>query len=264
MDDDNLTPVWKALSDPTRRRILDLLKERPRTTGELTAAFDDDLSRFGVMKHLAALEEAGLVLVRPRGRERWNHLNVVPLQQIYERWLRPYEAQWADALLNLKRNTETPQEESMTQPTPMDFFQTEQEVLIDAEPNRVFDGLLNPDAWWSRRYADDAKELRLEPIVGGRLYGVFADDDEGVLYGLVTSIKRGEHLHLSGSIGMEGAVVGFVRFQLEDRDGATLLKLSHRAFGEIGETRKQNYARGWGELLNKGLKQFVEQSIRYR
>ena len=77
MKDDELTPIWKALSDPTRRRILDLLKERPRTTGELCDAFEE-LSRFAVMKHLAVLEGAELVIVRPHGRERWNHLNTVP------------------------------------------------------------------------------------------------------------------------------------------------------------------------------------------
>jgi uncharacterized protein YndB with AHSA1/START domain len=186
------------------------------------------------------------------------------LQQIYERWLRPYEAQWADALLNLKRNTETPQEgSSMIQSTPMDFFQTEQEVLIDAEPSRVFNSLLDADAWWSHRYSDDSKGLRLEPHIGGRFYEAF-DDDNGALYATVSSIKRGEHLELYGSIGMAGAVLGYARFDLEDRGGATLLKLSHRAFGEIGEQRKQGYTRGWVELLNERLKKFVEQGIRYR
>jgi DNA-binding transcriptional ArsR family regulator/uncharacterized protein YndB with AHSA1/START domain len=262
MDDDSLTPVWKALADPTRRRILDLLKERPRTTGELTAAFEDDLSRFGVMKHLAALEEAGLVLVRPRGRERWNYLNAVPLQQIYERWLRPYEAEWASALLNLKRHAESTEEESAMSAA-MDFYQTEQEVVINAEPDTVFDGLLDVDGWWSHRYSDDSKEVRLEPVVGGRFYEVY-DGDDGVLYATVTSIRRGEHLHLMGPAGMAGAVLGFVRFDLEARDSATVLKLSHRAFGEIGEERKQNYTRGWGELLNERLKRLVEQGIRYR
>jgi uncharacterized protein YndB with AHSA1/START domain len=200
--------------------------------------------------------------VRPRGRERWNHLNAVPLQQIYERWLRPYEAEWAGSLLNLKRHAENLEGDDTM--TAMDFYQTEQEVLVEADANSVFDGLLDVDAWWSHRFSDDSKALRLEPVVGGRFYEVFNDADDGVLYGTVTAIRRGEHLSLTGSAGMEGAVVGFVRFDLEDRGGQTLLKLSHRAFGEIGETRKQNYNAGWGELLNQRLKRFVEQGIRYR
>lgn len=77
MIDDDLARVWKALSDPGRRKILDYLQERPRTTSELCDLFD--VSRFAVMKHLTILERAGLVVVRRRGRERWNHLNVVPL-----------------------------------------------------------------------------------------------------------------------------------------------------------------------------------------
>src|SRR5689334_3650680 len=100
--DDDLAYVWYALSDPTRRRLLDLLREQPQTTGSLSAYFAD-LSRFAVMKHLTVLENAALITVRRRGRERWNYINAVPLQQIYERWLKPYEAEWANTLLGLKR-----------------------------------------------------------------------------------------------------------------------------------------------------------------
>lgn len=97
--------VWRALADPTRRRILDLLRDGPRTTGALAESFRR-LSRFAVMKHLAVLESAGLVVVRRRGRERWNHLNAVPIRAIYERWVRPYEAVWATRLLSLQRHIE--------------------------------------------------------------------------------------------------------------------------------------------------------------
>ena len=79
--------VWKALGDPTRRRILDLLIAGPATTGTLCASFE--LSRFAIMKHLTVLEEAGLVSVERRGRERWNHLERGSLMRILERWLGP-------------------------------------------------------------------------------------------------------------------------------------------------------------------------------
>jgi DNA-binding transcriptional ArsR family regulator len=101
---DALEGVWKALADSTRRRILDLLRAGPRTTGELCARFA--VSRFAVMKHLAILERAGLVLVRREGRQRWNYLNAVPIRQIYERWISDYEGIWAGSLLNLKRHIE--------------------------------------------------------------------------------------------------------------------------------------------------------------
>ncbi len=89
---------WNALSDPTRRSILDLLGSEPRTTGDLAAAFPH-LSRFAVMKHLGVLERAGLVLVRRSGRVRWNHLNAVPLREMYERWVSRLDDQWAESMV---------------------------------------------------------------------------------------------------------------------------------------------------------------------
>jgi DNA-binding transcriptional ArsR family regulator len=100
----DLDPIWKALADPSRRRILDLLRDGPRTTWDLCASFES--SRFAVMKHLRVLEHARLILVRRRGRERWNYLNPIPIQTIYERWLTPYAALWAGELLDLKRTVE--------------------------------------------------------------------------------------------------------------------------------------------------------------
>jgi len=92
--------VWRALADPSRRKILDLLRDGPRTTGSLAAEFE--FSRFAVMKHLNALESAGLVLVERQGRERFNHLNPVPIQAIHRRWIRPFERIPADRLLRLR------------------------------------------------------------------------------------------------------------------------------------------------------------------
>ena len=93
--------VWKALADATRRTILDALRRGPRTTGDLCDLFE--MTRFGVMKHLRLLEEAGLVLVERKGRERWNHLNPVPIREIYRRWIRPFEEEPADRMLRLAR-----------------------------------------------------------------------------------------------------------------------------------------------------------------
>jgi DNA-binding transcriptional ArsR family regulator len=97
--------VFKALADPTRRSILDRLRDQPRTTGELCEGFPD-VTRFAVMKHLTVLEEAGLVVVRREGRVRWNHLNPVPIQSIYERWMSRFAAPHAASLLKLARKLE--------------------------------------------------------------------------------------------------------------------------------------------------------------
>src|SRR5271154_3405481 len=99
--------VWKALSDPTRRAILDLLREGPRTTTEIVDAFPK-LSRFGVMKHMDVLRQAGLIQTREEGRQRVNSLNAVPIRQIYERWVSNYQELWVDKLLRLKDDFEGP------------------------------------------------------------------------------------------------------------------------------------------------------------
>lgn len=96
----DLDPVWRALSDPTRRAILDELRTGPENTMALCRRFDH-LSRHAVMKHLKILERANLVWVEVRGRERINHLNVAPIEAIYRRWMRPFEAYWASHLNRL-------------------------------------------------------------------------------------------------------------------------------------------------------------------
>jgi DNA-binding transcriptional ArsR family regulator len=102
---DDLDRVWKALADPTRRAILDLLRAKPRTTTEIAERIPD-LSRFGVMKHLAVLRGAGLVQTREEGRSVVNSLNVVPIRLIYERWVSDYQDLWVRKLTGLKRSLE--------------------------------------------------------------------------------------------------------------------------------------------------------------
>lgn len=104
--DNDLDPVWKALADPTRRAILDLLHQGPRVTTEIVEAFPH-LSRFGVMKHIDVLRDAGLILTREEGRQRVNSLNAVPIRQIYERWVSRYQEYWADSLLRLQDDVQT-------------------------------------------------------------------------------------------------------------------------------------------------------------
>ena len=97
--------VYKALAAPLRRRILDALKDQPRTTGDLCARFAG-IDRCTVMQHLKVLEEAGLVVARREGRERWNHLDAMPIKRIHDRWIGPYAARAADMLGRLKEDLE--------------------------------------------------------------------------------------------------------------------------------------------------------------
>jgi len=97
--------VFKALADPTRRGLLDRLFERDgQTLGELEQGLS--MTRFGVMKHLKVLEEAGLLTTRKRGREKLHFLNPVPIQLVYERWVSKYSEPWASALSELKTELE--------------------------------------------------------------------------------------------------------------------------------------------------------------
>src|SRR5579862_9239376 len=97
--------LWRALASPWRRRILDLLRDGPATTGAVAGQIPE-LSRFAVMQHLGVLADAALVLVERRGRDRFNYLNPVPLREWYERWVRPMADADAAALLMLKRTVE--------------------------------------------------------------------------------------------------------------------------------------------------------------
>ncbi|MGX5734707.1 ArsR/SmtB family transcription factor [Bosea thiooxidans] len=94
--------LFKALGHRARRRILDALKAGPRTTGMLCELMPE-LDRCTVMQHLKVLEEAALVVVERRGRERWNHLDALPIHGIHERWIGPYAAYAASLLSRLKR-----------------------------------------------------------------------------------------------------------------------------------------------------------------
>ena len=102
---DDLDPVWKALSDPTRRTILDLLRRGAKTTTDIVDAFPD-MTRHAVMKHIDVLRNAGLIHTREDGRRRINSLNVVPIRRIYERWVGPFAEMWSSTLLRLKDDVE--------------------------------------------------------------------------------------------------------------------------------------------------------------
>ena len=102
---DQFDRVFKALGNQTRRSILDTLRDQPLTTGALAASFPD-LDRCTVMQHLRVLEDADLVTVERKGRERWNHLNPIPIHDIHERWIGPHAAYAVSKLALLKRELE--------------------------------------------------------------------------------------------------------------------------------------------------------------
>ena len=105
-DDD---AIWKALADPTRRKILDLLRDGPRSTTEIVEEFPE-MTRHAVMKHIDVLRSATLINTKQDstkdGRKRENSLNPVPIRQIYERWMGPFAELWSSTLLRIKDDVE--------------------------------------------------------------------------------------------------------------------------------------------------------------
>jgi DNA-binding transcriptional ArsR family regulator len=107
---EDLDAVWRALGNATRRAMLDALRDGPLTTGALAESFPE-LSRFAVMQHLRVLAAADLVVTRREGRHRYNYLNPVPIQLVYDRWVSRYMQPWTEALVSLRDQLESERSE---------------------------------------------------------------------------------------------------------------------------------------------------------
>jgi uncharacterized protein YndB with AHSA1/START domain len=123
--------VFRALADPTRRSLLDeLFRQDGQTLSALEERFP--MTRFGVMKHLKQLEEAGLVVTRRRGREKLHFLNPVPIRLVHDRWVSKYAEPWAASLSDLKSRLENPMEKIF-------------EIYIKTTPERLWEAITSPD-----------------------------------------------------------------------------------------------------------------------
>ena len=141
-----MDPVFRALADPTRRRLLDTLFKRD---GQTLSALEQRLpmTRFGVMKHLRVLEEAGLVTTRRRGREKLHFLNPVPIRLVHDRWVSKYAEPWAAALGGLKRQLEEDTMEKLQEAgirLPEGTTVAVYEIFIKATPERVWEAITDP------------------------------------------------------------------------------------------------------------------------
>ncbi|WP_047986393.1 SRPBCC domain-containing protein [Ornithinibacillus californiensis] len=255
--DEKLTIVFKALGHPIRREILDKLKEFPKTTGELNELFPD-VTRYAIMKHLKILEEGNLVLVRREGKYRRNYLNAVPLQEVHNRWVGKYMESSSNSLLNLRSTVEkNGGKQSMAT---NDDFQIEQEIFMDAPREEVFKALTeNIQDWWEFRLApkDVTSDLTLNPIPGGQFIEKWGKN-QGAIWGNVYFVNAPEEIRLYGHLGMQGAVNSAYTYRLIEKDGGTLLQLSHTASGIIREDWKESHTKGWEYLLGTLLKNYVE------
>jgi DNA-binding transcriptional ArsR family regulator/uncharacterized protein YndB with AHSA1/START domain len=258
--EDELSVLFKALGHPIRRGILDLIKQSAKTTGELNNYFPE-VSRYAIMKHLTILEEANLVVVRREGKYRRNFLNAVPLQEVHNRWVGRYMQNTANSLLNLQSIAQKGGDFTMAAKQSK-VFQIEQEVLIQAPREEVFKALTEKVGdWWEFRLAPKGvhSKLLLEPVPGGEFIEKWREN-EGAVWGNVYYVNAPEEIRLQGHLGMQGAVNSSYTYRLLEREGATLLQLSHTASGVIEENWEQDHIHGWKHLLGTLLKNYLEEN----
>ncbi len=247
--------IWKALADPTRRTILDLLHEAPRTTGEINEQIEN-LSRFAVMKHLGILENANLITIRREGKFRWNHLNAMPIKESYEQWL--------SQLLQLKRYATTATNSMGKTDQFMRTTTLSLEVTLAASQARVWKALTTEiGKWWPKEFYINAKTKKfvLNPVLGGLWLEDYGKSG-GQVWAMVIGIEKEESLLLKGHLSPElgGPAISFIHFALEKKGKTTNLRFSDSIFGEISSRLNRNLKKDWNNILLKGLKPYVEKS----
>jgi uncharacterized protein YndB with AHSA1/START domain/DNA-binding transcriptional ArsR family regulator len=258
MDDAALpdeAPVFRALADPTRRRLLDLLLARGgRTVGELTAPFEPDpdgkgMTRFGVMKHLRILEEAGLVVGRRDGRATRHYLNPVPIRELSRRWLDKYAERTSDALLDLKRTLEE------TVMTESDLAIQLYQVFIRATADCIWQAITDPDQ--TKQYFHQA-EITVTP---GWMH---SHGPDGTVYGdSAVEVYDPPHKLVYGwssmyDPDMAAEPMSRVTFEIEEvGDGVCKLTLLHDRLDASPITAKNVSGEGWMFVLSN-LKSWLE------
>ncbi len=251
--------VWKALANPLRRHLLDLLAHGPRTTGELAEAVPE-LSRFAVMQHLGVLTDAGLVVARRRGRHRFNSLNPVPLRRWYERWVEPLGNLAAAEFLALERHIDDRGGDAMATVTDdVHTIRIETELRFRATPERLFRALTDETPeWFPFTYGEDrVRSVIVEPRVGGRHFEDWGDD-AGYLYGWVTVYDPPHRFATRGRL-MPGVLLDAEYTLTADGDD-TVLAMTKVAFGPMS-AEEADSVRTYGDVarFEDALRAVVEE-----
>ena len=243
--------VFRGLADVSRRKLLDRLFQRDGQTLTELAESLPTMTRFGVMKHLRVLEEAGLVTTRRHGREKLHYLNAVPIRLIHDRWIGKYRKARAAALAELKLDLE----EEMRSPDarPAQVYS----VFIRAPREKVWDAITKPE--FTRRYFFGSEASR--PWKAGETQ-VFVEhgtnrllvEGEVIEYDRPRRLVHGWLVHYDKELTAEGP--SRVTYELEEKDGVTKLTAIHDDFPS-GSKVYDNVAGGWMWVLS-GLKSVVE------
>lgn len=254
--------VWRALASPHRRMLLDLLREGPQTTGQLVRQMPG-LSRFAVMQHLGVLAEAGLVLIRREGRQRFNYVNPIPLREIYERWVNRLSSSAAETALHLKRYAETTHEVAkLADQDSYRLVRIEMELRIRAPRERVFAAITDElDNWWPHRYKPDSK-IVVDSRVGGMIEERFANGG-GAQYGSIAYIDPPSVLMTTGPSALNRGQYSFNTEKLEQDGEYTIVKREMQIWGTVSEEVEKMFREGTRMLMENALRQYCESGVRY-
>jgi uncharacterized protein YndB with AHSA1/START domain/DNA-binding transcriptional ArsR family regulator len=240
--------VFKALADQHRRTLLDALQARDgQTLGELESLLP--MTRFGTMKHLQILEDAGLITTRKVGREKHHYLNTVPIQMVYERWVSKYAQPWAQSLAGLKSLLE--QEHTMNE-TPAHVFQ----VFIRTTPEKLWqtltDGAFTPQYYFGSR-VESTWEV-------GAPYRYVAPDGTVLLDGEVTEIDPPKYMVTTFNPryaqGADAFPPSVVRYEIIPEGTVCKLTLTHYDL-PVTHPAAAGIIEGWNRILS-GLKTLLE------
>ena len=241
--------VFKALADPTRRSLLD---ELFREDGQTLSALETrcSMTRFGVMKHLKQLEEAGLIVTKRRGREKQHFLNPVPIRLIYDRWVSKYAEPWAAGLTELKQRLESPMDPTTTEPKTMERVF---EIYIRTTPEKLWEAITDADI--REKYMFGAR-FESEWEVGaamsmsspGGLLG------EGEILEVDPPRKLAHTLHALWSDDVAAEGFSRVTWEIEQVADSCRLVVTH---DQLREGANDQLYGGWPMILS-GLKTWLE------
>ncbi len=240
--------VFKALADPSRRRLLDKLKKRDgQTLGDLEAHLPD-MTRFGVMKHLRVLEDAGLLPTHREGREKFHYLNPVPIRRIFDRWTSKYAKPFTQTLVDLKQRLEG--EEKMETSRPKHVY----EIYIRTTPDKLWDAITNGDQTKQYFYGTRVKS---EWKIGAQVEHI-DEKGEALLEGKVVEIDAPKRLvtTFSARFAKNNDRPSRVTWLIEQLGETCKLTLTHDDFESETATYK-SVGTGWNPILS-GLKTLLE------
>ena len=240
MNFDAADKVFRALADPNRRRILDLVKASPGiTVTALTEAFD--FTRFAVMKHLKVLEDAEVIVPQRKGKKKELYLNAIPIQTIYDRWISQYSARWASGLTAFKYELEKETEMMATKP------QQVYVLYIRSSVDKVWDAMTNPET--TLKYFHNTA-VQSDWQVGSSIDYMMEKEGEtrSAVTGEIVEIEPKKRLVHTFSFSSMSDAPSLVSYDIEAQGEVTKLTVSHE-FEAEDETFKGTQ-QGWPHIFS--------------